>query len=389
MDVSPSVAAQLAADVYAVQDNFELNVFLQHPIFSQSAGNAQSFKATVGSRLINTRDGFCVAARGGKGHKNDLFLMFRGSTTSNYGADWVSNFRIGVQSSPGGMVHVGFFHIFNSLRPDLERFIHQQGAGPANRVDNIHCIGHSLGGAVASIAASWARRSTKKNVFLYTFGAPKPGFGGFAADLTSQLGPANIHRTYHATDPVPMIPLYPFAHPPRPGYGHFRGSSNSVLSAGAHDMVEYIRSVKGLGWRAMQSVPPAVGFDKVVEKWLESDRSLNPLNADTWSWIDAGLEYVLKKILGAAAVAVQGIFVGTLSIADKIAWLLAEGIEFVVDAGKWVLLLMQKMMRILGMKVVQTIQELTRTLMRIILERIMGKITREAHKALQHLISRH
>jgi len=206
--------------------------------------------------------------------------------------------------------------------------------------------------------------------------------------FTRQLGPANVHRTYHATDPVPMIPLYLFAHPPRPGYGHFRGSGHSVLSAGAHDMVEYIRSVKGLDWQAMQGVTPAVGFDKVVEKWLVSDRSLNPLNADTWSWVDAGLEYVLKKILGTAAVAVQGIFVGTLSIADKIAWLLAEGIEFVVDAGKWVLLLMQKMMRILGMKVVETVRELTRTLMRVILERIMGKITREVHKALQQLNGR-
>lgn len=73
MEVSPSVAAQLAADVYTVQDDFELNVFLQQPIFSQSAGNARSFKATVGARLINTRDGFCVAARGDQAMKRICF----------------------------------------------------------------------------------------------------------------------------------------------------------------------------------------------------------------------------------------------------------------------------------------------------------------------------
>ncbi len=151
-------------------------------------------------------------------------------------------------------------------------------------------------------------------------------------------------------------------------------------------MANYIRSVKGLSWQAMQGPPPVSGYERVVEKWLESDRALNPFNADTWNWVNAGLEYVLKKVLGTAAVLLQGVFIGALSLVDKIAWILAEGIDLMVDSGRWVLLLMQKMMRMLGMKVVETVKELTRTLMRVILERIMSKITREAQKALQHLV---
>lgn len=385
MEISPNITAQLAAEIYDVQNDLALKGFLLKPIFSSSPYQKRSFNAKVGGRLINTQDGFAVCARGGSGYEKDLFLMFRGTSKSNYGADWLSNARCGVTSSAGGLVHVGFSHIFNSMRLDIGHFISQQMSDRDNPVQTIHCIGHSLGGAVATLAANWVNQTTNKQVVLYTFGAPKPGLEGFAKNLTTKLGPDNVHRVYHATDPVPMVPLYPFTHPPLPGYGHFMGSADSILSAGAHKMGKYIKSVENQAtWNSMKSLPPMPGYD-VVEKWLESDGSLNPFNADTWAWINAGLEYVLKKILGSAAVLVQGPFVGALSLADKIAWILLKGIDLTIDAGKWVLLLMRKMMRMLCMKVVETAKELTRALMRAVLERIMDKITREAMKALNFL----
>ena len=387
MEILPEFAAQIAKEVYTVQNEFQLKVFLLSPIFSSSPHHNKSFKATVGGRLIHARDGFCVAARGGAGYEKDLFLMFRGSTTSHKCADWISNARCGVQSSPGGLVHIGFSHIFNSMCADIDNFIRLQMCDRANPVHTIHCIGHSLGGAVASLAADWARRTTFKHVVLYTFGAPKPGFEAFAKNLTTRLGPENIHRVYHATDPVPMIPIYPFTHAPLPGYGHFMGSADAVLSAAAHDMDKYIKSVQGATWKSMKGQPPAVGYDKVVEKWLESDGSLNPASADTWLWINAGLEYVIKQILGAQAVVLQCHFTGALSLADKIAWILYKGVEVTIEAGKWVLLLMRKMMQALHMKMVETGEELTRVLMRLVLERLMARTTQEAMKALQRLMN--
>ncbi len=101
--------------------------------------------------------------------------MFRGSTKSNFGADWLSNARCGVQSSAAGMVHVGFSHIFDSMRQEIGRFVRRQIDDPQNPVQTIHCIGHSLGGAVATLAADWVKRTTRKHVELHTFGAPKPG----------------------------------------------------------------------------------------------------------------------------------------------------------------------------------------------------------------------
>ncbi len=116
MEISPTLSAELANRIYTVRNEFQLKGFLSQPIFSSSPHQKKPFKATVGTRLINTRDGFCVGARGGAGHEKELFLMFRGSTFANYGADWLSNGRCGVQSSAGGLVHVGFSHIFNSTR---------------------------------------------------------------------------------------------------------------------------------------------------------------------------------------------------------------------------------------------------------------------------------
>jgi hypothetical protein len=250
-------------------------------------------------------------------------------------------------------------------------------------VQTIHCIGHSLGGAVATLAADWVKRQTNKHVMLYTFGAPKPGLEGFAKNLTTRLGPENVHRVYHATDPVPMVPLYPFTHAPQPGYGHFMGSSDSVLSAGAHKMRKYAQSLKNkTSWKSLNSLPPVSGYDKFVEKWLEADDTLNPFDADTWGWLNAGLEYVLKRILGNAAISLQCSFSGALTLADKIAWILLKGIDLTIDAGKWVLLLMRKMMQMVHMKMVATAKELSRALMRAVLERLMRRITQEAMKAL-------
>jgi hypothetical protein len=180
-----------------------------------------------------------------------------------------------------------------------------------------------------------------------------------------------------------MVPLYPFTHAPQPGYGHFMGSADSVLSAGAHKMRKYAQSLKNkTSWKSLNSLPPVSGYDKFVEKWLEADDTLNPFDADTWGWLNAGLEYVLKRILGNAAISLQCSFSGALTLADKIAWILLKGIDLTIDAGKWVLLLMRKMMQMVHMKMVATAKELSRALMRAVLERLMRRITQEAMKAL-------
>jgi hypothetical protein len=249
----------------------------------------------------------------------------------------------------------------------------------------VHCIGHSLGGAVATLAADWIKSNTGNRVKLYTFGAPKPGFEFFSRKLTTKLNPENIHRVYHSTDPVPMIPLYPFSHAPMPGKGHHIFSSDALMSADAHDMTKYVDSVGSFDWLQLNDPLPHSSQEKLVERWLQSERSLNPFNPKTWDWINAGLEYVLKKILKGAAVLMQSLFITGFTLADKIAWILKKGIDLSREAGSWVLRLMRKIMQALGMAVVKTVKELTRLFMQKILTRLLDKINSEAIRAVRNI----
>ena len=384
--LTPRVTAELARDVYAVQKENELKLFLMRPEFEKFNKANQSVKilnAEVGSRLINTRDCFGVCATGGKGYENDIFLIFRGTTNANHKADWASNLRLGVEISATGMpVHIGFNTIFCSMLPDIKKFI----ASHAKANGTIHCIGHSLGGAVATLAADWITNKTGNAATLYTFGAPRPALAFFASRLTSKLGKNNIFRTYHATDPVPMVPIYPFVHPPMPGYGCYIPSNEKILSAEAHDMKKYVLSVKNSSWENLERRSPPYNVDSAVEEWLKSKMPVNSASPVTWQWINEGLIYVLKKVAGPALLVLQGAFIGAVTLADKIAWLLQRGVSFTLQAGELVFILIRKIMQALGMAVIKTTADLTQFLIKDVLFKLIERTNAEARRAIQKYI---
>lgn len=75
-----------------------------------------------------------------------------------------------------------------------------------------------------------------------------------------------------------------------------------------------------------------------------------------WHWINAGLTYVLSKLLGSAVGALQLGFTGVLTLADTIALILRRGIDLSRAAGEWVMRLMKKIMQALGMKVAKPVK---------------------------------
>lgn len=378
--IKPKIAAELASDVYLVQHERTVKAFLARPEFSSESKQKSHLKAEVGSRLINTRDGFGVCARGGVDYENDLFLVFRGTTRANKDADWISNARIGVQFSRNGLpVHVGFNHIFTSMLPAIKDFLSTQ----KNLSGTIHCVGHSLGGAIATLAADWISSHKNNCVKLYTFGAPRPGLILFSNNLTRKLGSKNIYRTYHATDPVPMIPLFPFVHPPLPGYGHYISTQENILSAQAHDIGYYLQSVEHRQWTDLQRRGPPYHAEHAIEEFLKSKMPVNATSPKIWHWLNAALIFVLKKVLGNIAVALQTAFMGAFTLADSIAWMLRQGIDLGKQVSEWVQRLMRKIMQVLGMKVASTSEELTRELMRRVLASLMERANNEARKAIQ------
>jgi hypothetical protein len=88
--------------------------------------------------------------------------------------------------------------------------------------------GHSLGGAVATIAGAWLRVNGF-SLDIYSYGSPRVGNTAFANFVTAQTG--GNYRVTHLDDPVPRLP------PILLGYHHT--SPEYWLSTGTDTTVNY------------------------------------------------------------------------------------------------------------------------------------------------------
>ncbi len=387
MELKPSNAAKFALGIYAINEvntragAARLKGLLKDKMFSQKGNASSLLTATVGgSFLLSAKDGFGVCVMGEK--DNDMFLIFRGTTEANNKADFVTDGNIGLtRSSTGHMVHLGFNSTFTSMLPQIKSFL-------ANNIvtGTVHCIGHSLGGAVASLAADWLKKKAGKNVKLYTFGAPRVGTYFFAKSTTSSLKVENMHRVYHQTDPVPMVGMFPYVQAPYNATGHYISSSELEVTGAAHSMNKYVMSVGGKNWDGLNGIPEqAYDVDWAIEQWLNSNRHTNADSNTFLRWAESALIYVMKKILMGAALLIQGTLMGISTLADKLAYILSKGVNLADNINYWVMRFMHKIMRALGMKAAKSKEELTRGVIRTALLRLMRKNQDNAQRAIRKL----
>ncbi|MCP4490108.1 MAG: lipase family protein, partial [Gammaproteobacteria bacterium] len=364
-------------------NSFALRLFLGHKAFSQVSGNQSLLKAEVGGRILKaTKDSFGLCALGAGEYQNDIFLIFRGTTTANNKADYLSDARIGITMSKTCLpVHIGFNHAFESMLPEIRQFIIE-----SNVMGYVHCIGHSLGGAVASLTADWVSKNRGNTVKLYSFGAPRVGTEMFVKDTTRRVRECNMHRVYHRTDPVPMVALYPFMQAPYSSAGHYICSAEPLTSGAAHSMKKYLHSVSNQSWKKLSASPEQpYTIESAIENWLKSKSPVDSSSPTFWRWVDSALIYVLKKVAMQTVLNLQMSFMGFFTLADKIAYLLAKGIELADNISQWVELLMRKLMQALHMRVAKTKKELTRSLIHYVLTRITENANRNARNALRGL----
>ncbi len=256
--LSPRIASELAELVYQIREaNFAGNYRLatadmivdsvfdfdlsRGPIHGVSGGFWGLYQKTSGFALVGT---------GKNTFKSDHVIALRGTHS---GQDWLTNGNVGVSVGYNdSTVHAGFNDTFESMKPALERIltprIRNTGYG------TVHCVGHSLGGALATLTAEWVRIRYSRPVKLYTFGAPRAGLNGFAEKST--FGCEKIYRCTHGADPVPKVPLWPFVHAPTNGT-EFRLDGGQGISIGAHSMSSlatpgYRNTAKCGDWDALQ-----------------------------------------------------------------------------------------------------------------------------------------
>lgn len=136
-------------------------------------------------------------------HTNKLVIVsFRGSRTLD---SWITNLNLDATATDicsGCTAHRGFWNSWVDARDRVVAAVKQ--ASTTYPTYQITVTGHSLGGAIATLAAAQLRNSGY-TVALYSFGAPRIGGKKISSYITNQAG--GNYRLTHWNDPVPKLPL--------------------------------------------------------------------------------------------------------------------------------------------------------------------------------------
>ncbi|MHC4814829.1 MAG: lipase family protein [Planctomycetota bacterium] len=130
-------------------------------------------------------------------------LVFRGTDELR---DWLANVRaVPVAWPQGGNVHRGFRRAFRKVWDEVVECMDSMDSVASGPTPWFY-TGHSLGGALATLAAS-----ARPPVATYTFGAPRVGDPEFQQTLTTPLYRVVNHRDIVTTLP-PRIEALGFVH---------------------------------------------------------------------------------------------------------------------------------------------------------------------------------
>ena len=100
-------------------------------------------------------------------------------------------------------VHWGFYNQFQSLESDLDKALCEYTSNDNER--EVVFSGHSLGGALATIAAlKYAKQYPGLDVNCVTFGSPRVGNPTFAKHFDESVNES--YRFVNDNDPVPCVP---------------------------------------------------------------------------------------------------------------------------------------------------------------------------------------
>ncbi|MEO1393175.1 MAG: lipase family protein [Cyanobacteria bacterium J06634_5] len=146
-----------------------------------------------------------------------VVLAFRGSQEPQ---DWLTNFTTQLRnftirkdgvtgiSSYKGRVHTGFFLawaiIEKSVLSQIHRWRHEM-AEDGKRFPPLYITGHSLGGALATMAAAALIDNGISVAGVYTFGQPRVGDRTFVKQLNLNTG-GKVFRFVNNNDIVPHVP---------------------------------------------------------------------------------------------------------------------------------------------------------------------------------------
>ena len=383
--LTPVQAATIASGVYGLRERTVSELHDRgeklgcESMFAVS--DKSRFEAKSGSLMWKKLSGFGYIAAGTGKFEGDVLVVCRGTDIRN---DWLTNFNMGVQlGTRGTPVHAGFNEVFKTFSPGIREFI--RGRNPTR----FHCVGHSLGGALASLTADMLSVIGAGDIALYTFGSPRVGDGFFARSLTKHIGADNIFRVAHPADPVPMIPLFPFWHLPfGKGGMHVAATSNALISVEAHNMEKsYIPGVSAqAGWAGLSIDSGQAAADLKTRAWLDNIGQEHGKfmmgSASLMAMIGKALSYLLR-VSGLAAAGGAGVaLTAGATVIDQLSWALQRAAHISKQIGMHVFTLMRAICGFLGRTMVAA-ADLTLQFLRWLLELFYNSLRSIAIRALR------
>lgn len=137
-------------------------------------------------------------------HTNKLVVVaFRGSASIE---NWLTNLdfkAVKTDLCTDCTAHGGFWQSWVDARPGVLAAIKKASASAPTY--KIVASGHSLGGAIATLATAQLRNE-KRDVALYTFGAPRVAGSKLSEYISAQ--PGGNFRVTNWNDPVPRLPPF-------------------------------------------------------------------------------------------------------------------------------------------------------------------------------------
>lgn len=175
----------------------------------------------VNNALLVVATGYLVLSESGKVG----ILTFRGTDPASF-ITWLADAQVQQRKFLQGHVHAGFYGNVNAIWGDIADALvlarngqvidtTPDGAAHAakltNKLEALYITGHSLGGAMAVLAAArlfkgdfgdWPREAVRG---VYTFGQPMVGDAEFCQAVKNRFGERLFRHVYH-DDVVPHLP---------------------------------------------------------------------------------------------------------------------------------------------------------------------------------------